>query len=220
MTDRAKQDYQRLLEQAGDDVEQEADDNLMDETIEQRLAALADGGPDGIGEAEQMAAAAEAPRTRGDGQIIGIAEQRSRPMTKQMIAFCQGIIEGKSRKQAYRDAYNNSTAQDATVSAAATKLMRDPRVRRMIEAGSEETAEALADDVQATRRYVSRALVALSKGGKQEGTRLRALELLGRTAGMFKDQTEQKAAPVTAEQLRKELAGHLRLMAVAGKKQA
>ena len=106
----------------------------------------------------------------------------------------------------------------STISAAAARLIKDPRVKRMIEAGWEETQEALADDRQATQRYVGRALVALSRGAKQEGTRLRALELLGKHCGMFKDTVQQQEKPITAEDLRKELAGHLRLVAAVAKK--
>ena len=217
MTMKSPDDYLRMLDEAADEVESEADQNLLDETIEARLRALVIDGQD-IGEAERLAATAEEPRERADGQIIGIAESRARPMSRGMIDFAQGVIEGKSRRQAYRDAYPNAKGADSTIAAAAARLCRDPRVKRMIEAGWEETQEALADDVQATRRYVGRALVALSRGGKQEGTRLRALELLGRTAGMFRDAQEQKTAPVTAEQLRKELAGHLRLLSTVQKK--
>jgi uncharacterized membrane-anchored protein YjiN (DUF445 family) len=217
MTRVLRDDYERMLDEAGDAVEREVDEAALEETIAQRLAALADDGQE-ISEAEQAAAAADSPPVRADGQIVGIAEGRSRPLTKAQIAFAQGVIEGKSRVQAYRDAYNNTNAQTSTIGAAATRLMKDPRIKRMVEAGWEETQEALADDVQATRRYVGRALVALSRGGKQENTRLRALELLGRTAGMFRDTVEQKQAPVTAEQLRKELAGHLRLLGSVAKK--
>lgn len=217
MTRVTRDEYEDLLNAAGDAVESEADQALMDETIAERLRALAEDGPE-IGEAEQAAAAAQEPRTRSDGQIVGIAEGRAKPMTKQMVAFAQGVIEGKSRIQAYREAYNNTTAQNNTISAAAAKLMRDPRVKRMVEAGWEETQEALADDIQATRRYVGRALVALSRGAKQEGTRLRALELLGKHCGMFKDTVQTQEKPITAEDLRKELAGHLRLVTAATKK--
>lgn len=217
MTRVLRDDYERMLEEAGDDAEREVDQAALDETIAARLAALAEDGQE-IGEAEQAAVAAESPPVRPDGQIVGIAEGKSRPLTKAQIAFAQGVIEGKSRVQAYRDAYNNTNAQTSTIGAAATRLMKDPRIKRMVEAGWEETQEALADDIQATRRYVGRALVALSRGAKQEGSRIRALELLGRTAGMFRDTVEQKQAPVTAEQLRKELAGHLRLLSTAQKK--
>lgn len=217
MTRVTRDEYEELLNQAGDAAEVEADQNLLDETIAQRLAALAEDGP-GIGEAEQAAAAAQEPKTRSDGQVIGMAEGRAKPLTPSMIKFAQGVIEGKSRRQAYRDAYPNAQAADNTISAAAARLIKDPRVKRMIEAGWEETQEALADDRQATQRYVGRALVALSRGAKQEGTRLRALELLGKHCGMFKDTVQQQEKPITAEDLRKELAGHLRLVAAVAKK--
>jgi len=212
-----RDDYEALLNEAGDAAEAEADQNLMDETIEARLMALADEGQE-IGEAEQAAASAVEPKTRSDGQIVGISDTRARPLTQSQIAFAQGVIEGKSRRQAYRDAYPNSQAADATISAAAARLIKDPRIKRMIEAGWEETQEALADDIQATRRYVGRALVALSRGAKQENTRLRALELLGRNSGMFRDTVQTQEKPITAEDLRRELAGHLRLVSAVSKK--
>lgn len=211
-----REEYERILDDAGDDAEREADDNLLQELIDERLNALKAGGFE-ISEAERLAAQAEEPKERSDGKIVGISEQRARPLTGQQIAFAQGIIEGKSKRQAYRDAYPNSQAQDTTVSAQAAKLSKDPRIKKMIEAGWEETTEALADDQASTRRYVMRSLVALSKAGKQENTRLRALELLGRTANLFKEQ-QAVEKPITAEQLRKELSNHLRLVDVSKKK--
>ena len=51
-----------------------------------------------------------------------------------------------------------------------------------------------------------------SKEGKQEGSRLRALELMARTAGMFREEDQTKTEKVSAEKLRAELAGHLKLI--------
>jgi hypothetical protein len=61
-----------------------------------------------------------------------------------------------------------------------------------------------------------KSLLALSKTGKQEGSRLKALELLGRHAGMWQAQQAQQEKTLTAEELRRELAVHLRL--VSGKR--
>ncbi len=202
-------DYRKLLDQAGDEAESEADETLLAE----RLSAL--GLEDG--EAERMAAQADKPRERGDGKVIGLASKPARPLTAQQIAFAQGVIEGKTRKQAYRDAYQGAAGSDATISASAFKLSRDPRIQKMIADGWGETTEAIADDVTATKRYVMRSLVALSKAGKQEGSRLKALELLGRHAGMWQAQQQAPEQPVTAEQLRRELNAHLKL--VGGKRE-
>lgn len=201
-------DYQKLLDEAGDEAEGEADESLLVE----RLNAL--GLEDG--EAERMAALADKPRERIDGTVVGIQSKPPRPLTSQQIAFAQGLIEGKPQRVAYREAYPDSRGTDATISAAAHKLSRDPRVRKMVADGWGETTEAIADDLQATKRYVMRSLVALSKAGKQEGSRLKALELLGRHAGMWQQQQAAPEQPVTAEQLRRELNAHLKL--VGGKR--
>lgn len=197
-------DYQKLLDEAGEEAEGEADESLM-------LARLNVLGIE-AGEAEQLAALADQPRVRNDGQVIGIGTKPKPPLSEQAIRFCQARIEGKSLRQAYREAYPNNRSTDASVSAAAHRLSKDPRVQKMIADGWGETTEALADDIGATKRYVMRSLVALSKAGKQEGSRLKALELLGRHAGMWQAQQAAPEQPVTAEQLRRELNAHLKLV--------
>jgi hypothetical protein len=204
-------DYQAMLDQAGDEADQEVSDQALQDLIDQRLNALGAGIED-LGEAGQAAAAADSPRMRVDGQPVGSDTPRGRPLTPSMIRFAQGVIEGKSRRQSYRDAYPNAKGADATISACAHRLSKDLRIKQMIQTGWDETAEALADDRAAQIRYVNRALVALSKAGKQEGTRLRALELLGRAAGMYREQQAEADKPLTAEQLREQLAGHLKLV--------
>ena len=73
--------------------------------------------------------------------------------------------------------------------------------------------EALAEDQAAVKRYVLKQLLHHSKTAKQEGTKLKALEMMGKTVGMFKqDQAEPDKVIVTAEQLKRELANHLRLV--------
>jgi hypothetical protein len=90
--------------------------------------------------------------------------------------------------------------------------MKDPRVKKILEEAWEETVEHLSEDLAASKRYVLKGLLALSKGAKQEGTKLKALELMGKAAGLFTPTEVQDKAVITAEQLKKELAGHLRLL--------
>jgi hypothetical protein len=51
-----------------------------------------------------------------------------------------------------------------------------------------------------------------SKQAKQEGTKLKALELLGKSAGLFTQGDAEKPDVVTAEQLKRELGQHLKLV--------
>lgn len=190
------EEYRRILSEAAEEADEECSAEEIQASIDERLNVLAGEGVS-IGEAEQAAASAESPE---------------RPMTPNMVRFAQGVISGISRREAYRQAYPNAKGNDQTISACAHRLSKDPRVARMIKHGWEETSETLADDLAATKRYVLRALVTLSRKGKAEQTRLRALEMLGRSAGAFAGDAHVKEQVVTADQLRRELAGHLRLV--------
>jgi hypothetical protein len=163
-----------------------------------------------MSEAEQAAAAAQGPTLRGDGRHLGAVHQRQ--MTPQQQRFADLLIEGKPPKEAYRDAYNNTSAADSTVATAAYKLRRHPLVAKALQDAQEQTHDVLVEDTAAAKRYVLRSLVALSTEAKQEGSRLKALELLGRASGMWRDKPEAVTKQVTAAELKAQLQGHLRLV--------
>ena len=165
-----------------------------------------------LSEAEQYAHAAERPKLRKDGRHKGSEVRRPKPLSPRQVLFCQGVIQGKSLRQAYRDAYANDTGSDASISASANKLMKDPRIKRVLEEAWEETVEHLSEDLAASKRYVLKGLLALSKVAKQEGTKLKALELMGKAAGLFTPTEVQDKAVITADQLKRELAGHMKLL--------
>ena len=166
----------------------------------------------GMSEAEQLAHMAEKPRKRIDGRPVGSDHRRGKGLTINQHRFTQGVIRGQSLRQAYREAFQNDTGSDASISASANRLMKDPRVKMALEEAWGQTVEHLIDDVVASKRYVLKGLLALSKAGKQEGTQLKALELMGKACGLFTPMEVQDKAPVTADQLKRELAGHLKLL--------
>jgi hypothetical protein len=195
----SKEEYLAALEDANqnDDVDQN-DQNVGDGEIS---------------EAERLAAHADAPTLRADGKPVGTETYaRVRPLTVSQIAFAQGLIQGKTYKQAYRDAYPNAQGTDSSIMTSAYKLSRDPRIASMVQDALEETAEHLAEDRAATQRYILKQLVAHSKQAKQEGTKLKALELLGKSVGLFTQSADDKPELVTAEQLKRELGQHLKLV--------
>ena len=99
-----------------------------------------------------------------------------------------------------------------SISASANKLMKDPRVKTLLQNAWGETVEHLAGDIAATKLYVIRNLIALSKGAKQEGSKIKCLELLGKASGLFSPSDVQDKAVVTADQLKRELSGHMKLL--------
>jgi hypothetical protein len=161
-------------------------------------------------EADRLAHVADRPRVRKDGKPVGSEWKKHQPLTAMQRTFAQGVIEGKTLKAAYRAAYNTN-AGDATVSANANKLVRDPRIAKVLEEAWGETIEHLAEDAAASKRYVLKQLLALSKSS-QPGTQLRALELMGKACGLFTPMVSEGDAPVSADQLKRELQAHIRLL--------
>jgi hypothetical protein len=195
MSKASKAEYKAELDEAMEDMEYWGDEN-----------------PDDLSEAEQLAHAADKPKRRKDGEVKGSEIRRPKPLSPRQVLFTQGVIQGKSLRQAYRDAYGNDTGSDASISASANKLMKDPRIKKILEEAWEETAENLSEDLAASKRYVLKGLLTLSKRASQEGTKLKALELMGKACGLFTPTEVQDKAVITADQLKRELAGHIKLL--------
>ena len=196
MSKTSKAEYKAELDQAM------AEDDFVED----------DESPETLSEAEQLAHSAERPKLRKDGEHRGSDIRRPKPLSPRQALFCQRVILGDSLRTAYRSAYGNDTGSDASISASANKLMKDPRVKHILQEAWEETAEHLSEDLAASKRYVLKGLLALSKKAKQEGTKLKALELLGKASGLFSPSDVQDKAVITADQLKRELSGHMKLL--------
>ena len=187
-----KDDYMRALEEANEPDQIDNSENPV------------------LSEAERLAHMADAPKRRVDGEVI--TSDRMRPITAQQQAFAVGIIQGKTLRQAYRDAYPNDTSSDHVISTNANKLFKHPKVQEVLKDAWETITENLVDDVAGTKRYVLKQLLELSKQAKQEGSQLKALELLGKASGLFTHTDSKAEVTISSDQLKKELAGHLRLV--------
>ncbi len=128
------------------------------------------------------------------------------------MEFAKGLIEGKTQLEAYKEAYPNAKANERTLKTSAWKLAQDIRIQRMLQDHWGQTVEALTDDAVAVKRYVIKNLLELSKNAKQEGSKLKALEMMGKSVGMFKPAQTEEEDTLTADQLKQELAKHLRLV--------
>jgi len=192
--------------------------NVNEYRVELDVALQHDGdweGDDGLAEmseAERLAHAAESPKLRKDGVHKGSGTPRPKTLSPRQVMFTQGVIRGKSLRQAYRDAYANDTGSDASISASANKLMHDPRIKHALKDAWEETIEHLSEDISASKRYVLKGLLALSKDAQSEQSRIRALELMGKACGLFTPTEVTDKAVITADQLKRELSGHMKLM--------
>ncbi|MBC5580878.1 hypothetical protein H8S23_05120 [Anaerofilum sp. BX8] len=124
-------------------------------------------------------------------------------MTVKQEAFVRGLVEGKSQRDAYRDAYNCTEATDRTVDNKASKLFARAEVRARYDALMGEVRAKADGETIATAAQVLEELTAMAFGTKtypgldmfgnpverpvSVTQRLKALELLGRKHKLFTD---------------------------------
>ncbi len=147
-----------------------------------------------------------------DGATAAKHGLRKRPMTRAQIAFVEGVVRGETHKAAYRAAYPGDSSTDASISTSASKLLRDQRIQKALRDAQEDDPERLLDDPAAMKRYVMTQLLRCASQFKQEGSKIKALELIGKAAGLFVLRPEQEPIAPTADQLRQELSAHLKLV--------
>jgi phage terminase small subunit len=172
-----------------------------------RLAEL-----EGEGEHDGLEELAESDQTAVTPIVTKARKWTKRELTKSQLAFANELIKGNTLKASYRIAYPNSQCNDACAVSNASKLARDPRISKMVNEGNEEHIEHLSESVEGMRRFVLKEFLALSKDARQEGSRLKALELLARSIGMFKETDSTKDKTQTPDQLKRELTAHLKLL--------
>ena len=106
-------------------------------------------------------------------------------LSAQQIMFVQGVLKGKLQRQAYREAYPNDRSTDRNIAVTANRLLHSPKIQTFIQGVTDTADKKILEDKAQTRRFVFRELFALSKQAKQERHQIKALELLGKSCGVF-----------------------------------
>ena len=169
---------------------------------------------------EQLRAAVSASHApiTSTGKVYGVKTENKGRLTGKQRLFCNLIVtQGISATEAYRRAYNVTTDRMATSAVDANRLMNSPKVKVLLESAMARTEDALINNATMTRRHIMTELLEHSRSMKSEGSKLKALELMGKAVGMFVDRVEQTVEQVSAEQLKDELSKHMALLDSATK---
>jgi F0F1-type ATP synthase beta subunit len=119
-------------------------------------------------------------------------------LTIKQRAFADAIIKGKlgSFKEVYADVYDVTLTKQGKipkwVEVEASRLMANPKVALSIQQGLERREVNAVASTTRTRSYVLEQLMRESKEAESDSSRIRALELLGKTVNLFSDTLEIK----------------------------
>jgi hypothetical protein len=111
-------------------------------------------------------------------------------LTEKQEAFAQAVASGSNLSDAYRSSYEASGMADSTIWTQASLLLSNQKVTaRLMVLNSEKEQQRRMMAVSRAERVLQR-LEGLADNAVTESVRVRANELLGKTAGLFTDQVE------------------------------
>ena len=107
-------------------------------------------------------------------------------MTPKQLHFARCVAGGQTQADAYREAYNPSESTTAkSIHTLASRVAAKVEVRSRVEALLAARERAVAASAVTDRQKVTEHLRDALAGGETDQFRLRAAELLGRSAGLF-----------------------------------
>ena len=113
-------------------------------------------------------------------------------LTEKQEAFCQLVAKGKMLAEAYREAGYMANGSDKTQWEAASRLMSgNSKVIARVKAIQADMEQDRRTIERRREEWVLNKLTQEADQAETDGARVRAIELVGRTIGMFTDRIEQ-----------------------------
>ena len=143
--------------------------------------------------------------------ITGKSRHRSpknnRGVTGKQQAFIEAIIEGNNISDAYRLAYDASNMSNSSIHVEACRLAKNPNVSLMLDRYySDMESNNRLMTLTRRDRVISKLEQVALRDGEADGTQVRALELLGKSMGLWIDKVEtEDKTERTEQQLEKDI---------------
>jgi hypothetical protein len=130
-----------------------------------------------------------------------------RPLTGKQLAFIQGILRGESQCAAYEAAYDVGGMGKSAIYTEAGRLFRNPRIAHKIEQGREAQTRSALHSGASYRHSLIRKLGEIIDSNEAAATRLRAMELLGKTehVSLFLARSTDVTEDLSASEIEAEL---------------
>ena len=116
---------------------------------------------------------------------------RTRKLTPKQLHFARCIASGMSQTDAYKEAYNSSNMKVQTIYEQASRLANDSMIAARVDSLVRLKEQAVVRSTVGLRSKVLTKLEGfMDTATVQDGNRIRATELLGKSIGLFKDVIE------------------------------
>ena len=122
-------------------------------------------------------------------------------LTSKQAHFADAVAHGAPQTAAFCKAYNAEGMKPSTIWSEASRLRRHPKVAARIDQLKAEAELSAAEKREGVREFVLHELTAMACEASTPSARLKALELLGKSVGLFSDRVEVSAPERSIKEL-------------------
>ena len=122
---------------------------------------------------------------------LRVVGKEERPLTGKQEAFAKLVAGGAVLSDAYRECYSADSMKDSTVWSEACRLAQNPKVSARIRSIQADNEQSQRMRLLRREEWVLKSLQEEAVSADNASSRIRALELVGKTVGMFTDRVEQ-----------------------------
>ena len=165
--------------------------------------------PEAISERLRAAVQTEETNRTKSGNPVGVKKPKHSGLTARQQAFVLAVSKGLTYTDAYRQSYGAENSTPQTISVEANRLLNNPKVAVLLEQRINRQESVILQSKANTQAHIKQRLLEHANDFKTESGKLKALELLGKSVGMFTDRVESTVIKQSADELRKQLSEHL-----------
>lgn len=134
-------------------------------------------------------------------------------MTPQQTKFCNNVLKGMNYPDAYKSAYNTK-GNPNTMNGNIQTLLVNPLIKARLKTVENKIDRRFLDSADALREHTLKGIIKLSNEAEKETTRLRALELLGKThiVGLFKKEEDESKDKTAKDMTDKQMVDRFRAL--------
>ena len=168
--------------------------------------------PAAISERLRAAVQGEETNRTNSGKPVGVKKPKHSGLTARQQAFVIAVSKGLTYSDAYRQAYGAENSTPQTISVEANRLLNNPKIAVLLERKLERQESVILASKANTEAHIKARLLEHANEFKTESGKLKALELLGKSIGMFTDKVESTVLKQSPEDLKKQLSAHLSML--------
>lgn len=168
--------------------------------------------PEAISEQLRAAVQGEETKRTKSGKPVGVKKPKHSGLTARQQAFVLAVSKGLTYSDAYRQAYGAERSTPQTISVEANRLLNNPKIAVLLEQKISRQESVVLASKANTEAHIKAQLLEHAHNFKTESGKLKALELLGKSVGMFTDRVESTVIKQSPDDLKKQLSQHLALL--------